>query len=137
MSLLTLPLIAADLDGRGVFYPGHCAALGEHGVVWFDSPALPDASWTWADDTLVTTPHAVLDLGHVAELLHLFGVEPDALDDAEAFAAIAWSLAAVHCDMVRCAAEVGADIAEHVAGAAGARYGRCVLRAGRLLGTEA
>ncbi len=132
MSTLTLPRVAADLDGNGVFYAAHCAALGEEGVVWFDKPSLPDASWTWDCARYVTTPHATLNLGAYAELLHLSGLEPDALDDAEAFAAVARSLAAVHCDMTRCAAEVGADIADH-AGCAGPRFGRCVLRAGRLL----
>jgi hypothetical protein len=101
------------------------------------TPALPDGPFHWATREQVDGPANELTVGAVAQLLHHSGLEPDGLDDDGAIAVIARSLAAVHCDMTRCAGEVGAEIAEHVAGAAAARFNRCVLRAGRLLGTEA
>jgi hypothetical protein len=143
MTTALLPRIAADLDGNGhAFYAAH-ALLGDpdaENIIWFPSPTIPAglaAAYRWADDTDVTSPHATFDtIGELAELIFLSGREPLALDDAEAADAIDSALAACHCNMLACAASVAAEIADHPE-CAGPRFERAVVRAARLLGTEA
>ena len=136
MSISILPRVVTVLDASG--HPWFGATWNgtngdETNVIWLAEPVLIPGHH-WADPAAVTGGLA-LDVATVAELLyHRLDVDPDALDDAQAAQVIAAELDAVNCDMDRCCADVAADLADHYDG--GQRYSRCVLAAGRLLGTE-
>lgn len=143
MTASTLPRIAAMLPTAKA--PLYAAVLrsgfgdGRTVTSWLPGPTMSAGEalvYRWADDADVTEPHVTLSVSVMAELLFLSDLEPLELSDAAALVAIDRSLCACGCDVTRAAAEVGGEIAEHPE-CAGPRLARCVVRAARMVGTEA
>lgn len=134
MTASTLPRVAALVWDSGPYYAARSIVHGpdESNVVWVPSPALPDATFRWAEDAEVRSEHVTLDVRVLSELLFASGADPAALDNDEAMAAVDGVLRRVHCDMTRCSAEVCAAMAERWE-CAGAWFDGCVIRAARML----
>lgn len=71
-----------------------------------------------------------------AELLYLTPGEPTAMSADDALTAMHLILVAYHCDLAECSGEIWQRYVEDPSYTS-ARMSRCVLRAARLIGTEA
>ncbi len=133
MTASTLPRVAALVWDSGPYYAARSIVHGpdESNVVWVPSPALPDATFRWAEDAEVRSEHVTLDVGVLAELVFLSGTDPDALDDDGVMAVADAMLRRLHCNMRECAAEVG-ELMGAGRETTGPLFNRCVIRAARM-----
>lgn len=130
MSTLTLPRIAADLDGTGHAWWAFTSALGD--TLWCAQPILPDASFAWAVD--VETPHLTLDSTAVAELLYASGIDPARPIGNEQLAALVLAeVARCHCSLTAAIEILAQDAGDHPHECAERMRG-CLALADRLLG---
>lgn len=135
-----LPRVAGLVRDEGPFFAAHSLinpVLGdERDVVWLAQPVLTDPAMRWATGDEVTGPHVELTVATIAEILFAADIEPKELADDEVMLLVAATLRRCRCDLTECAALLGQEYGEHPEVAV-RRMSACVLRAGRLLETEA
>jgi hypothetical protein len=142
---MSLPCIAATLDGSGPFYAAWSTTQtlpDEQLVAWMPHPVFPAGAehlFRWATEADgIETPHVTLNVIAYATLLFLAGLDPladDDLDDVTALAAIDATLTEAGCDLLRCAWRANVRLDEHPEDCP--RWHRCEIRAARMLKVEA
>lgn len=134
MSTLTLPKVAAELNGSP-FFAIH-SVLNDN-VLWTHQPRLPNASFRWATDSEVTTEHVTLDETTIAELLFVAPIVPD--DDPtprDIRSAVVIQLAKCHCRIGECVEQLAQEAGDHPEACAD-RMRWCLALASTLLEGEA
>lgn len=130
MSTLTLPRIAAELNGSP-FYAMH--SLVNDNVVWTHRPALLDPGFRWATADEVTTEHVDLTVEALADLLFVSQLDLDHADDEQILAAVDRRLTMCHCHLDRCVEQLAQAYGEHPE-TAQPRMAACLAVAAALIG---
>lgn len=135
MTASTLPLmaVALDVDGHG-WYPFTTGIDAESVTLFAYSPKLPTPTCRWVelpDDD--PRPHVRLDLLHIAQLMLLAPVAPDAIEDLPAL--LAEQLAGCRCNPDALLSTVAAEFGDWPERAA-SHLSACLLAAARHIGLE-
>lgn len=134
MSTLSMPKVAAELNNRPFFA---VRSLVDGGTSWWHRPALPDRTWTWADDSDVRADHITLDTATLAELLFCTALQPaDQPTPRDIRSAVTIQLGRCHCDVSTCVAALAQEAGDHP-DAYVARIAWCRALAEQLLGGAA
>lgn len=133
MSILSLPHAVSTTAGFPVYFMR--SASNDVTLMRYE-PTLPDETFRWAEPDEVKGACMALDADHVADLLFASGDDPAGLDDEAAIRIVDQVLTTTHCNAAECD-EYSSVLWEDNPAAACLRMSACILRAARLLGTEA